>query len=580
MGSLFYKINQLFYNKYICNVFFTCFIFLILPINLLWENRGEYNNNLLLLLPSFLVFFISLFFLSSKKINNLFLFFALYVVLKNTFSDLPVEKLSGLESEKNNIFNYKFFFEFIFIFILFLFYKFRKQFTYKFVKILLIILLSNSLFQVSVLIKNNIYKSNKNFNNFSIDEKKENINVYLITFDALSSYYLEDFFKKPKNREDFNNFNFFENNHSNYTNTGLSVPSFLSGQLIQSNHKINDFRNEFKKSGLFFFLKQKGYKISQYIQGTTLLSNYTDYHVSHTNLLKKKFLKKYYLDFYDLVIINIIPNIFTKFYYKENLGFLSKTFGGLQSLISLEHQRAIGASLLIKKLIEDESNRDGFNNFIHAHIYLPHGPYVLNNNGKYISLDNEKFYNKSKRERYNLQSDYVLSEIKKFLDTLKKTNKFKNSLIIINSDTGSWTIGPKNGVYHKSEDLSNNVRFYRTENILNQVRSSLLIKFPKDDNKFQFRNDLSQLLDIFPTVLSFIDDKKYNEIKEKYNGINLQKNKRDKRKKIFFSMGYKQRKGPNSKWVYLDKKKGEKKMNQYSFSLNNGYKIEKDIIVK
>jgi len=562
---------------YLINIFFIFLVFLYIPVNLLWENRGDLNNNLFLILPSLIIFVLFIFLVSKKKVNNFFLFISFYIILKQSFIDLPIEKLSGLNDEKTNLFNQSFFSEFIILVFLILIFKYKKILIYNFTLFLMGILFVFSFLQISIILKNNFVALNLNKISKNNLSNIKNNNIYLITFDALSSFHLEKFFSNTQNQKDFNNFIFFENNHSNYTNTALSVPSFLSGLYLEEEEKVKEFRQKYKKGFFFEALKSNNYKISQYTQATTMLSPLADDHVSAVDLLKRKYFKKYFLDFYDLIILNLIPSFSVDYYFKNNIGFLSKKFGGSQSQISLEDQRAIGSSLLIKKLIKDEDKRGKYNNFVHAHVYLPHGPYVLNQNGNYISRADKKFHSQTNAQKYSLQADYVIREIINFVNSLKKNNNFKNSLIIINSDTGSWSIGSKRKF--KSQNLSDNLRFYSTNKILNQVRSALLIKFPYNNEEFKVRSDLSSLLDIVPTVMHFVDQEFVKKVK-KIKGMNLYKSKRSRKNNILFFLGYKQRSSPNSKWEYIDKMKGLKKLNSFSFSINDGYKKLNDIIVK
>ena len=72
---------------------------------------------------------------------------------------------------------------------------------------------------------------------------------------------------------------------------------------------------------------------------------------------------------------------------------------------------------------------------MHAHIYIPHGPYVLDEKADY---DPSPYDSASAEKRYMSQVKGALYLINQFLEKLKSQNKFKNSLIIFNADHGSW----------------------------------------------------------------------------------------------------------------------------------------------
>ena len=159
-----------------------------------------------------------------------------------------------------------------------------------------------------------------------------------------------------------------------------------------------------------------------------------------------------------------------------------------------------------------------------------------------------------------MQAEGTILLINKYLNELKKQNKFKDSLIIINSDHGSWEIGLSkfpSEYADRINSISDNQRRMDAAKIFNQSKSLLLIKKPFTNNieNLKINEKKTQLLDIFPTIINFSDGNE-NLIKNTPGISLLDNNKIPEDRKIKFIVGYKQRKTPQDQWTTIEKLKG------------------------
>ena len=127
----------------------------------------------------------------------------------------------------------------------------------------------------------------------------------------------------------------------------------------------------------------------------------------------------------DFVLLRISPQFLHTEIYNNGSGLISKLTNKLykaNKILPGEHFRAIGSKMLFQKIIEEEDLRSNKGIFLHAHIYIPHGPYVLDEKADY---DPSPYDSASAEKRYMSQVKGALYLINQFLEKLKSQNKFK-----------------------------------------------------------------------------------------------------------------------------------------------------------
>lgn len=565
-------------------------IFFKTPVEIFYFNRSDFQNFVFILIPSTIVFFVSLLFFkkiySNKKIFNIFLALSIYLILSKIFVPLNIDELEG-NLDKPVELKYSILYEtLIFLISFYLIKFFEKKFFINFITILALIIFLNTSYYFSRSVASIIKHQYDYFGIFKDNDrlayiKNDNPNIYLITFDAFSSFALEKMFKEDQEyTKVFNDFEFFINNSSNYSSTSLSVPSFLTGSLYNFDMRLSVWKDKYRKEGLISDLIDKNYEIWQYVQSASMQHNDVELGTTNVDLLLDKSVTNLIIELFDFVLLRISPQFLHQEIYNNGSGLISKLLNKLDkdknsSVIPGEHFRALGSKLLFNKMIEEEEYRSQKGIFLHGHIYLPHGPYVIDKNAEY---DPAPYTNKSGKERYYEQAKGVVYLINIFLEKLKSQGKFKSSLIIFNADHGSWEIGlnrlPPNYSDRKIS-LDDNLRQVSGHNVFNQSKSILLLKKPNQYSNLpvKINNSKTQLLDIYPTIKKFAG----YEMKEEYRNqmLSLLEKIPDDRNIKYF-VGYKQRKSPKHQWTTIEKQSGGN-LDLFEIS-NENFIIKKDRI--
>tara|TARA_B100000989_G_scaffold87695_1_gene63258 strand:+ start:56070 stop:57860 length:1791 start_codon:yes stop_codon:yes gene_type:complete len=560
-------IKQILLSTLIINI-----IFYKIPADIYYYNRADFHNFAIILIPTILIFGFSILFhekiYRNKKIFNFFLFLSVYIIISKIFMPLDIDELEG-SLEKPTEYKYSLILEiliFIASYFIVKFFKTNEKFLSFIALFAFIIFTTSSYYYVrsfGSLIKNQynyfgIFKDKqKNFL-----KKTEKPNIYLLTFDALSSFGFQEIIDKNDGyKKIFNGFKFFPNNSSNYSHTSLSVNSFLVGNLFNFDTRLSEWKDEYRKGGIISEMIKKNYEVWQYVQSSSMQHQDVSLGTTNVDILLEKSKLSMFIELYDFVILRVSPQFLHQEIYNNGSGLISKLYKKIKNdksdAIPGEHFRVLGSKMLFERLIEEEALRTKNGIFLHAHIYIPHGPYVLDSNAEYDPTP----YNSNIKAnlKYLDQTKGTIYLIDKFINRLKEQGKFKNSLIIINGDHGSWEIGLKslpNKYSHRKKDLDNNLRHLPAHNVFNQSKAILIIKGPFQGLEKNMETNFSktQLLDIYPTIKSFstggtISDPNNNQMLSL-----LEKLPRDRTLKYF--VGYKKRKSQKHQWTTIEKEKG------------------------
>lgn len=269
-------------------------------------------------------------------------------------------------------------------------------------------------------------KSNFYIDGSLVDSSTELVNknypdIYYIVLDAYanSNTLKNEFNYDNKDFEDFlveKGFFIGENSRSNYFSTFLSLPAtlnldyinFLGDSLSKGSTDRKVPYSMIKNNIVNKYLKNKGYKTVHFGSnwGPTVNNKFFDY---------------------DFPLKN--SDEFTS-------GFIQTTL--LRIFYDSYNSLVINES--IKGHFEKMTNLDSINSpkFVFAHFLNPHPPYIFDENGNNLELSSDV-----KNEWYPNELKYYLGQIS-FLNKKVKTlvnellNKSKNSVIIIQSDHGSY----------------------------------------------------------------------------------------------------------------------------------------------
>jgi hypothetical protein len=566
---LIYFIKKFDFTKIALSSFLFLIIFYKVPIDIYYYNQSQFNSYSFVLIPNLILFSLGIIFYN-KIYNNKFFFktfliIGLYIAISKTLLPLDIGELEGhLELAKvkqSGIW--------IEIFSIIVSYTIVKNINKEIVKkIITIIAVVFFLFSSFYYLKSFEPTIKAQYNHYtqklnSKETKNFNLkpNIYFLTFDAFSSFAFEELIKNNEIKSKFKGFIFYKNNSTNYAWTTLSVTSFHTGTMHNFDSSISEWMKLYRTEGIISEMINRNYDVWQYVVSTDMKHKDVKKFKTNVSLLLERSKSKLFIELYDYILLRVSPQFMHHKIYNNGSGILSKISIKLNiyesKSIPGEHYRTLGSKFLIEEMIKDEKLRPDKGVFLHAHIYLPHGPYVLNENAEYIS---ESYDGKINVKRYFMQAEGTILLLNKYLNELKEQNKFRDSLIVINSDHGSWEIGLSKFPPEYSDridSISNNQRRIDAPSIFNQSKSLLLIKKPFTNNieNLKINEKKTQLLDIFPTIINFSDGNE-NLIKNTLGISLLDNSKIPEDRKTRFIVGYKQRKTPQDRWTTIKELKG------------------------
>jgi hypothetical protein len=269
-------------------------------------------------------------------------------------------------------------------------------------------------------------------------------NVYQLVFDAYSSTILLPSLKELGLLSDFDGFTFFENNRANYTETRLSVPSFMMGEFHEGNGNLTDWVSHHKTSGIVRTLYESGFNVYVYARNRERHAYKEASYSRWTGDIIAQWevpLALDHLEFADLWLLRVAPNFLQREVYRRGEGLFSRLFLTEEMLaFKGSNKWAVSSVELMQELIKDEFCRPSQGEYVYAFIWIPHGPYVIGRdcNCRRGSLGDRVFKWKDTAEIYREQALCATKLMWEFITTLKQTGKYHNSTIIIQSDHGLW----------------------------------------------------------------------------------------------------------------------------------------------
>jgi len=364
------------------------------------------------------------------------------------------------------------------------------------------------------------------------DSQVKQPNVYLVWLDAMQTEYFLEYIKRNDAGLKFPGFTLFRNNSANYLYTGQSYPSFMSGTIF----KGGDYKTWSSNDRMRTLFKKHGYRITTYAKGD-FLSVLDDRRVSGEKIfnLATGARHPYFSDYFVFWLVRSAPN----FLANEVFSAAKTISGKLDLLINPASEkmpiRTIADGIepftgvkILEKLMKDESQRQGFGELVIAQAMLPHGPYVIDKDCSYRGVENSIPFSDKYYHQVACSSKLTI----KFLDELKRLDRYDTSLIVVFGDHGSgWAVSVE-GEDSGLSPLNRNFMPWNKKQVLSRVSALLMIKPPKtlSSGKFQISERESQLIDILPTTLDLMGW--YDDVHGGH-GISVFSGSQVKREKIF-----------------------------------------------
>jgi hypothetical protein len=559
-------------------------LFVLMPFALYLPNQETLNNNLILVLPYlvlavvYFIFLIALAFFVGQPLRTGIVISLFYVGLYLGLSDImsPVqlgELMTGRETPAEPLFLTVV--EVVLAVVVIcsairLPWKWMKRFGSIFV---LLLLLSEAVVVLNGLSPEANLPFTKSTRNTSNPPEKlaEGGNIYHITFDAYSSLILLDSLEKMQLAEDFDGFTFFEKNRSNYSYTHTSVPSYMTGSFYEGNDSLKEWTDQHKSSGIVNNVYDAGYEVSIYAAS----SYFVNPKASHVKLLEDV-LTRYegvssFCHFADLWLLRVVPSFLQQEVYWEGKGIFTRLFVK-DDRLSGSNKPVFGSVELMRQLISDEANRPNHGQYVYAHLFVPHGPYVMNRDCLF-SPDCD--YSEPALCATRLMAELV--------SELKELGRYHESTIIFQSDHAIKENPPENASdrtmsleIEKEIEKVISLWDWSAEAIDNRTHALLLIKPPLQSGKPLIISDHpTQLVDIPATVYDLLDLPMHAKEGESVFSPNFPETREIH---MFFGLYYQGDEEGKKRVFGKDLFEGE--ANHFSFTNGRGWKVYPNIPVR
>jgi hypothetical protein len=500
-------------------------IFLVIPLEL-YTNAAEYWRWDMDFPGSFmlvgailyaglviLLYALSIFSVSAFKVSALALFYlGIYVLLADVLAPLQTGLLDGSALESDEPLFYTLIELLMLGFVLFLAVKLRShagKITSLMTAFLLVLSLVYAVYASQL-------ASPRGFDLSVVEPSSPlNGNIYHIVLDEMQTDAARAYIQYAGLQKDLEGFTFYGNNLGNYLFTNVSMPSYLTGKLFRAGD-FSEWQESYKEHGLFRRLYEAGFTVDLYSVYDHWCSPYAhscrsldEVFEQHTGLLGADF-----ITYVQIWFARISPNFVSNRALSAGkvLGDYVDTQmnSGAQNIPkTISRGRAPYSSvLMLDELKNAEKDKPGGGRYVYAHAILPHGPYVMSESCAY---DGSMWKTKGGKQAYYQQARCALDKVIEFLDELKRLGRYRDASIVIHADTGHGHQGfiniDESGTLQEMTALASPLvklhdKFVKSEEwYLSRGMALLMIKPPGAGVDLVFSNDLSQLIDVYPTIL-------------------------------------------------------------------------------
>lgn len=340
-------------------------------------------------------------------------------------------------------------------------------------------------------------------------------NLYHIIWDSYSSYAFERSLQQEGLAEEFDGFIFFKENRSNYVFTEPSVASYMTGTFYKGGRIVEWIRRRFRMDvGITDELHQQGFEVWNYVYSHYYAERRASHAATNLGMMAEANPLSLVAHFADLWLLRAVPNFLQDEVYFDGKGGLSRLAPALEPLL-LERSPTVLGELasrpfysvrLARRLIQDEKLRPAHGQYVYAHIYLPHRPYVLNENCEYAPQPGA-----SLRTLYYRQNECATKLMIDFIRELKRLGRYEQSAIILHADHATWEYGPEDvrgyGAGLRNADrIQDNLERRTPAEIDHGIRSLLLVKPPgRAGVPLEVSQRPTQLVDLAETVYEMQD---------------------------------------------------------------------------
>jgi len=326
-------------------------------------------------------------------------------------------------------------------------------------------------------------------------------NIYHITFDSYSGASLLDSLETMKLTEEFDGFTFFKNNRANYDYTMVSLPSYMTGSFYKENDSLKEWKGEHNSSGIVNNVYDAGYQVSMYTPYGEWVHEKASYVKVHQDVLMRYKSLSSFCHFADLWLLRVVPNYLQQEVYREGKGVFTRLFVE-EDMLAGKNAEVFSSIELMRQLINDEAERPDHGQYVYAHLWIPHSPYVMNRDCVF-----------SPDCGYNEQALCATRLMAELISKLKELGRYHESTVVFQADHGirekpcAETASDCTMSSEIEEEIEAiNLRKYPAKAIDNITRALLLMKPPLQSGKPLVVSDRpTQLADIPATLYDLLD---------------------------------------------------------------------------
>jgi arylsulfatase A-like enzyme len=162
--------------------------------------------------------------------------------------------------------------------------------------------------------------------------------------------------------------------------------------------------------------------------------------------------------------------------------------------------------LMLRALRREEARMPPNGRYVYAHAALPHTPFVLDRQCRYVGKRN-----RNAKVRYLDQAECAVLLIGEFLDELKRLGRYDAATIVLHSDTGHGL----GGIAGKTRPAGRRTLGVSEIGLVYTLQALLMVKPPHASGPLRILETPTQLVDLFPTILDLLDLEPAYEIESK-----------------------------------------------------------------
>lgn len=343
-------------------------------------------------------------------------------------------------------------------------------------------------------------------------------NVYHIVLDRMQTDVFLEAADRAAARPAFEGFELFRNNVSNYMTTVPSRASYLSGQFYHEGNYKEWHKGIWRRQGIQKLLDDQGYRVWNYAP----FRQWRDPSVDVFRYLHDVYRDRTGIagssasDFIVLWLLRSVPNPLTN----EALSPIGRArdlmLAGLDRMAGIppaegdrprrltmrQGLQVVASKHTFEQAVIDEDKRAASGEYVYLHAVLPHLPYVLDETCTYHGPPTRTLSEAENRRAYLDQAVCSVELIEDFLNHLRTLDRYDDATVIIHADTGA-----EEGFLADPADYrSPGTTLGRpNDRLLSGVNALLMIKRPHERGPLRESDQVTQLVDLFPSLADILD---------------------------------------------------------------------------